>query len=371
MKKSLIILGIIIAIAGLLFWVLRPQNSQTIEERPIISLKVLEKAVFLEEEGNLKYEVENLATTTIGSRVETGTYGRALIEGGGYKSVLDYNSSLVLEDTGNKSSTSQKLSFGSIWSRVEKVFEQGEFYEIKTQNAVAVVRGTAFALNFQNDVSSLFVVEGSVSFFGLKENGEKDLNTGVTVKAGSKAFIDGKKSAVLLPFDNKDKNTDWYKYLLSGNYPSVQTTPPPIKTLPKAPSVPTSVSNNQNLPNSATNNSTIAASQATSTLNQNQTTQIQATSTFTIDSVSPAQILFGSQDFVDIIGTGLDKTKFVLVGQTPINNPYIVGNGLIRIQVQNIGLGVYDIVLYREDGTIISKKAALTIYREQTPNEKP
>ena len=81
-----------------------------------------------------------------------------------HRNLLDYDTELTLEesdDTGTHVRGS--LGTGAVWARVEKVFGKGEYYTIKTQNAVAVVRGTSFSISYRNNVSKIEVAAGTIS----------------------------------------------------------------------------------------------------------------------------------------------------------------------------------------------------------------
>ena len=159
MKKiTFIILGLLIIIVSGL-WFFNPKNTlENLEEIPKVSkpteitVTTLEKNV-TRKDYSIQEEsiVEKTASTTEGDIIRTSSTGRALLESpNGHPTILDYSTELTItnsEEQGNK--TKFELFGGSLWSRAKKTAEKGEFFEIKTGNAVAVVRGTSFGLTWK------------------------------------------------------------------------------------------------------------------------------------------------------------------------------------------------------------------------------
>jgi hypothetical protein len=86
---------------------------------------------------------------------------------------LGSKSSLVLSQGHFSKSGERKVTFtlwlGKVWAKVAKRAGAGSSFEVKTQNAVAGVRGTSFAVMASLDSSSVVkVYTGSV---GVKKNG--------------------------------------------------------------------------------------------------------------------------------------------------------------------------------------------------------
>ena len=105
------------------------------------------------------------------------------------------------------------LNSGKSWSKVQKVFKDNESYEIETQNAVAIVRGTSFGVYIKNGTTYLVVSEGSVFFVPVDKNTrERFLNRGVIVTASKKAYIDKNGNVVLGPITEMDTKDSWYIY---------------------------------------------------------------------------------------------------------------------------------------------------------------
>lgn len=184
MKKTPLIIGIvaIFAIVGLVALSrIGNQSTQVVKNEEVLSAHVtaLSSDVYRVNESEELIDGESEANE--GDTIRTSDSGRAIIE---YDHVitLDADSEVVLArlDAGH---TTGRLSAGRVWSRVEKVFDQGEFYEIETTTTRAAVRGTSFGVSYIGGVTTIIVAEGSVEgeVFATRET--------FSVSAGEKARI--------------------------------------------------------------------------------------------------------------------------------------------------------------------------------------
>ena len=149
---------------------------------------------------------------TSGARVKTDVTGRALVEGV-HTTVIDSNTEMTLETADpQKNQTRWKMEAGQVWSRVKKLSDKGEFYEIETQLARASVRGTSFGLKKVGDVTTVYVVEGVVNFGSIPPE-ENSGYESIDVVAGKKAVLhDGDLKPVVSDITEKDKQDPWYKF---------------------------------------------------------------------------------------------------------------------------------------------------------------
>jgi len=154
-----------------------------------------------------------------GSVVKTSATGRALLESSNdITTIVDRNTELMItahDESGD--TTTIELAAGKLWSRIEKTFEHGEFFEVRTKNAVAVVRGTAFGVEYINAITQILVGIDAVEIFVRdEETGEALLETRVVVPAGKKAVVqDGKISVV--DIEDNDRNSDWHIFIARVN----------------------------------------------------------------------------------------------------------------------------------------------------------
>lgn len=138
-----------------------------------------------------------------GTRLMTSATGRALIEGK-HIAVLDANTEMTLttyDTVHNK--TALELHAGNVWSRVQKLSDQGDYYTIDTQNARASVRGTSFGITKIDRITILIVTEGSVLFGPT--NGPFEL-----VHAGEKAMVVDQDPVIISRITEQDTQDPWF-----------------------------------------------------------------------------------------------------------------------------------------------------------------
>lgn len=81
---------------------------------------------------------------------------------------LDSNTKITLE-TGDYDATDNslhvriRLAFGKVWSKIMKLATADSFWEVKTSNTVAAVRGTAFGVTYQSGITRLLTAENKVA----------------------------------------------------------------------------------------------------------------------------------------------------------------------------------------------------------------
>lgn len=224
MKKVLISIVVFIVLGFGVWLLFNKPSSQAITEQPgtveaaattsPIVITALNKDVTLKETKLSRIQtIAKTATTTAGSQVKTSATGRALIESGAaHMTFLDYNSEITLTESSEaKKKTSIELTAGAVWSRLQKAFDAGEFYEIKTKNAVAVVQGTSFGLWYTGNTTTLIVTDGSVAFSARDtDTGETISGSQVTVTAGQKAVWNGMGVIQIGTITDKDRQSSWF-----------------------------------------------------------------------------------------------------------------------------------------------------------------
>lgn len=149
-----------------------------------------------------------------GDMIKTLSEGRGLVEmKNGTITVIDYSSELKIKSHTNDEHSSMYLVAGDVWSRVKKVFDHGEFYEIETQNAVAVVRGTSFGVSYNNGVTTLEVTSGTVAFIPIDpKTRERKYDQTIYVTAGKKATIGDSGVISVTDLTLDDKKNEWFIY---------------------------------------------------------------------------------------------------------------------------------------------------------------
>src|SRR3989344_1131764 len=151
----------------------------------------------------------------VGDTLTTSHIGRGLLQmANGTATLLDYDTKLTLEENdSNGTHISSFLGTGAAWARVEKVFGKGEYYEIKTQNAVAVVRGTSFGISYKGGITALHVATGTVNLIPVDPStGESLEDKGVLVSGGNKATLDDSGLVRVSPLTAADEQAPWQLY---------------------------------------------------------------------------------------------------------------------------------------------------------------
>lgn len=131
-----------------------------------------------------------------GWSIKTSATGRALLELAGSATTIDKNSELTLEKQSNNQ-TVIALALGNVFAKVSKVFTAGEGYEVHSPNAVAAVRGTAFAVSYLDHITTVTVQENTVAVISINPADGKQVGQEVMVMAGQKAVIEDGKEPVI------------------------------------------------------------------------------------------------------------------------------------------------------------------------------
>ena len=375
MKKHIfIIIGVLVILLAIFFITTSKSKSDTPEtevsqDAPIQEIKSSITVTPFSSDVSIKgIEADTFniiqapASTTVGSTVKTSKDGRALIESSfGHPIAVDFNSNVTVANSDSENNkTTIELVSGGIWARAKKLVEKGEYLEIQTGNAVAVVRGTSFGLTYANSLTTLVVAEGEVSLFNKnKDTGEIITESEVVVKAGYKGTVFKGEKPKLSPLSNSDKNSSWFKF---NTKPEEVTNGNPTVS-PKDPSV-VPAQNTQNLTDTTVNPAPVSTGSVGgggSSIPTNSTTGSNAG--VTIRSVSPKTINSGdNKTFIVVTGSGLKNVAQVEVGEWPMSNLTVTSDNSLQFTVDaQTGPGIYDIILNFSDESYFTIPNALTV----------
>ncbi len=170
MKKARIIgLGVFILalILGLLGWWFWSLGSVSTAEQPILRLAVEQGGVFVKSGNGLEEQAKSGMVLSKGDIVRTAPGGRASITASGRSDLrLSENTEVEVSDVNLNWAQDFVFRFnlktGRAWSRVLRLLDLGSTYEGQTDNVVATVRGTAFALQKTGEETQLFVDHSAV-----------------------------------------------------------------------------------------------------------------------------------------------------------------------------------------------------------------
>ncbi|MBC7982098.1 FecR domain-containing protein [Candidatus Parcubacteria bacterium] len=363
-KKNIFVISLLLVLALALFFITtsksKSDNPKTGENQNVlasdskssitvtpfssdVSIKGIETDTF-----NI---IQAPASTTVGSTVKTSKDGRALIESSfGHPIAVDFNSNVTIANSDSKNNeTTIELISGGIWARTKKLVEKGEYLEIQTGNAVAVVRGTSFGLTYADNLTTLVVSEGEVSL----SNKNKDTSE-IVVKAGYKGTVYKNEKPILSRLNTSDKNSAWFKF----NTNTYKAKSDNTIVSPKDSSV-VSPQNIQN-PSAAINPTALSSGSlggGGSSMPSNSTNGV------VIRSISPKTISSGdSKTFIVVTGSGLKNVVQVEVGEWPMSNLSVASDGSLQFTVDaQTGPGIYDIILNFSDESYFTIPNALTV----------
>lgn len=104
------------------------------------------------------------------------------------------------------------LTSGRIWSRIMELATPASLWEVKTANAVAVVRGTAFGVEYENGKSRVIGVENEVTVIPLDPKTKKRVETAaVIVRPDTFVEITKEGATPVRPTPSELKEADWMK----------------------------------------------------------------------------------------------------------------------------------------------------------------
>lgn len=335
-------------------------------------------------------EIPESASVKQGDTLSTSREGRGVVEmQNGSTAVLDYDSSMTIEDLDTSGTrTRLNLALGSVWARVEKVFGQGEYFEIKTRNAVAVVRGTSFGLTYHTDGSTTaFVSEGSVSLTPIDPvTGKRQEYKTLTIVSGNKGTVSANGSTSQFPLKPSDTSSDWYLYNNPGsaaapvtNIPGAPGVQTPAVSVPTTVSVPTSV----NPPSTGPVQTTVTQTSQTTSGSSGTATGASAPSscsafsetggstgarsTLKIISVSPPSVSQSSGGTVTLTGVGFTCATAVIVGAAVLDGESgfaVANDSTITFSASKLlSSGAFDIFVADSLGGTAALPQALTVTR--------
>lgn len=337
---------------------------------------------------------QSIATPTQvveGSRVKTDATGRALVEGVN-TTVVDANTEIAIQNLDTqKNQTRLQLQAGQVWSRVKKLSDKGEFYEIETQHARASVRGTSFGLKREGKKLILYVTEGVVRFGPIAPLDDTSIQySDANVHAGQKAVLfEDDYLPTVSDLTDADKRDPWFLY----NNPTVGA-PPSSKTA-------TSSTRTQTNGSTSTNTETIApppftdpSSSTTDTTPSSSDTSTQPAPTpapqpnrtitpatpdspeLLLSSMSPHTMVAGTAVTFTLSGSGFIKAgvSSVFIGNTNVTSFKVWDDSTIKVSVdagQFSTAGDYDVTVVGSSNASSTLSPGLTISRApitQTPS---
>lgn len=374
-----IIILILLAVAGV--WYFNNQKpkqnatenaeikNETVSQSSLLTVINNNVQVKTKEESELKEVLDKTLTVYAGTAVKTSLTGRAVVEAeDGTTTAIDKNSEFTIEESGENKSVIY-LAAGSLWAKVQKVFGQGEGYEIKTDNAVIAVRGTSFGVTYKDNKTLVWVHEGTVSLISIDPVTKKQLGKELKVEAGEKGTVATSNEPLHQALSTTDKRNDWYLFNTGTKAPAApKSTDKPATTT--NPNPPVQVAN-QNPPPSGggaalTNAPPASGGGGTSSGGGggggSNTPPPAAPVESKIISVEPKVLYIGNNMLsFSINGQGLTRAVNVLVDNGFLQ--FTAEPNVIKTSAYNdIQPGTYDVVVIFPEGKQTLNRA-LTVYK--------
>ena len=382
MKNIYLVGGVVVVVLVAGFFLLRGGTSESGVSQSEVkaTATILAPAMSLITASSSE-PVPLVASTTevaMGNTLVTSHTGRGLITmSNGSTAVLDYDSSVEIKNLDTAGThTSLSLVAGSVWARVEKVFGQGEYFEIKTRNAVAVVRGTSFGLTYHADGSTtLFVGKGTVALTPVDPvTGQRQEYKTLTVTAGGKGMIFSNGTTSSSDMKTPDTSADWFRFnnpdtsvLPQATVPAAATTKvvaPVVQTAPAAP-----IKTTPTVTAPATPATTVVPVQTSGTTcgssDSGYTTALGGNS-LKVTSITPATVSKSSGSTVTLTGKGFACATTLTLGASVLDGEsgfVVINDSTMTFSSSALSTGVFDIVITDTLGGTATLPQALTVTR--------
>ncbi|MCI0619811.1 FecR family protein [Candidatus Wolfebacteria bacterium] len=325
--KTVLALVVLLVAGGA--WLLLSGDAETPNEGAAFPsrLTVLSAALSVRATSSVSFTAATSSMELFpGAIVRTDDTGRALIEAPGTSiTVVGENTELTVA-AGDAGRTALALHTGNLWSRIEKSLEQGEFYEIETQHAVAAVRGTSFGTNASAASTSILVTENSVDVIQKNpETGERLPNTLETVEAGSKATVSFTDGIIIEPLSPEDTSSEWFGF----NNPDFAEPPAEIDTeFAMPPAEP----------------------------------DISPPPPLTLIQVNPSAAVLGEEDNIVLTGSGFTDVTEVFVGSQSIAEFFIPQDSTLYFDARLLNsAGTFDVSVVNAAGVRATLSDALSV----------
>lgn len=186
------------------------------EKRPWIEIVNADVFLLADAERKKIRSLESGDKLDAGMIIATDATGRAIIHfQDGSIARIDRNTEFVLEtatyDLSHKTlMVAMKLASGRIWSRIVDLATPASLWEIKTTNAVAVVRGTAFGIEYIDGVSRVIGSEDKVTVIPIDPKTNKRVEEeAVVITPDTYVEITKKGISPIRKTPREIKEADW------------------------------------------------------------------------------------------------------------------------------------------------------------------
>lgn len=225
---ALIIVGVIALLGGGIVATIAPSDTDPADNAEGVAfagpaqawIEVMSAEVFLltEEGGVVQHMLQSGDELNAGAVIATDTAGRAIVHfPDGSLARIDGDTEFILE-VGDYNQSDETLtvaitlSSGRIWSSIVELVTPVSLWEVKTANAVAVVRGTAFGTEYINGASRVIGSENAVAVIPIDPVTNKRVEEAAVVITPEK-FVEITKEGVapIRDIPEEIKEATWVK----------------------------------------------------------------------------------------------------------------------------------------------------------------
>lgn len=369
MKHVLIVATIFIAAVGLFFMFKSDNGSEAPDKVASFRVAVLDTDVSKKQAEEQEFsKIEKETEAFAGDQLKTSITGRAtILQPNDAIASLGKNTTITLAAIDPDGGSKIKLESGDIWSKIKRL--SGQDYEVETENMVAAVRGTAFAVRFYGSGSDLLVLEGIVRA-KVKDPKTSQIIPGleIEVKTGFKISIDSKNLPKILS-DIKIKAItadDLEPDIIKDNLDTLEK---PFELIVKPTSSPSPVTTRLVIPTKSIDPiSTVKPTPSpTPTIRPTPTPTPEPVYIYahppqtTIQSVTPKELDREINPKFAINGTKLFGTKSVLLNKTSISFVVIDESTIFATANPNLLPGIYDVSIITSGGATLTLPSAINI----------
>ncbi len=374
---SVLVAAVVVVVAVAIFFLPRGKEAvtkPTVSTSSALATTLVPDMTLITASNPQPQMVGSSTPTYVGDTLMTSHTGRGLLQwANGTTALLDYDTKLALEESDSTGAhISGSLGEGAVWARVEKVFGKGEYYKIKTQNAVAVVRGTSFGISYKGGITALQAATGTVGFIPVDPStGEQLKDKEVLVSGGNKSTIDDSGLVSVSPLTAADKQAPWYLYNVSEvkvQAPASTQAPAPNVLQTAFPPAPQIAPKTEPAPSEAIapTKPPVSALDAENACASFSETGSQIGSPLKLASISPLSVSQSGRDTVTLTGEGFICAMTITIGGKVLSGESdfaVDSNSSITISSDLLPIGTFDIVMEDSFGNTATLPKAITITR--------
>lgn len=332
----------------------------SVAQASAFTLAVTNPQVFLKSSAqSASQQIQGSVTVSEGANIKTSATGRAsLLYPNGTITGIDTNSEFTIAVGGNQGDISSiRLTGGGLFSKIKSILGIEDSYEVRTDNVVASVRGTIFATQFKNHISTIFGLQHQVMVTVLDKNSNPIVGTQSQVGSGFKAIVGANNNTVIVsPMTVEDFKNPLIIFTLQ-SLTSEERNDPEIKLLLNRAKVPTAS------PTSKPKASVEPTPTPTVTPAFTPTPTPTSDPAVTLDSVFPGSVSGGTEFTINgsnfMVGRNTKQVTEVFLNATSVI--FSITDAQTIFATAQVQSGIYDVSIVTTTDQKLTLKGALTV----------